>query len=125
MDLAVPSNHPDRPGVPRPRMLCEFSRWQDDTLSIPYPSWQGGQQVECDAFHEQLVELKVLGQDWPLGGDSGCALLIYRGDGTCTLAGMFIAGADDHAYAIPAWHLFRPARYWNLPAGARLRPVNP
>lgn len=126
-ELAVPANHPKRPQTPRLPMLCQFSQWRDETLSIPYRARRGNAMVDCEAFHRLLIEFEVLGVRRPLHGDSGCAVLNNRGDGTWTLIGLFIASADNAAlaFAIPAWHLFDPTRYWNLPAGATLRPVNP
>lgn len=126
-DLVVPDNHPHRTKTPRPRMVCEFSRWLDRAQTIPYSARRGNTAVTCNAFHTQLVEMQVRGVHQPLHGDSGCALVVYLGDGSCSLAGLFIASHDalPLAYAIPAWHLFDPSAYFNLPAGARLRPVNP
>ena len=96
-------------------------------MAIPYRARRGNQLVVREAFHRQLIEFNVLGAHRPLAGDSGCAVLLYLGDGTCRLVGLFIASADSEplAYAIPAWHLFDATRYWNLPSGATLRPVNP
>ena len=126
-DLVVPENHPDRPQTPRPRMVCEFSRWLNRAQTIPYNARRGTTRVVCNALHTQLVEMKIRGPNQPLPGDSGCALVVYLGDGTCTLAGLFIASHDKlpFAYAIPAWHLFDPSAYFDLPDGASLRPVNP
>lgn len=126
-DLAVPDNHPHRTHTPRPRMVCEFSRWLDRAQTIPYKARRGNTPVTCNAFHTQLVEMQVRGVHQPLHGDSGCALVVYLGDGSCSLAGLFVASHDELplAYAIPAWHLFDASAYFNLPDGARLRPVNP
>ena len=126
-DLVVPDNHPKRPAEPRPRMLCDFSRWLNEAQTIPYPARIGNKRVTCNAFHAELVELQVLGAHQPLPGDSGAALVVYLGDGMCTLAGLFIASHDTLplAYVIPAWQLFDAAAYFNLPDGAKLRPVNP
>lgn len=126
-DLVVPDNHPHRSQTPRTRMVCEFSRWLDRAQTIPYDARRGDTAVTCNAFHTQLVEMQIRGVHQPLHGDSGCALVVYLGDGTCSLAGLFIASHDalPFAYAIPAWRLFDPSAYFNLPDGARLAPVNP
>lgn len=127
-DLAVPGNHPGRPPVePRPRMVCAFSRWLDRAFSIPYPARSGATNVTCDAVHDELVEMVVRGSNWPLPGDSGCALVVYFDDGSCALAGMFIASDEKlaFAYAIPAWNLLDPTAYFNLPQGAQLKLASP
>jgi hypothetical protein len=47
-----------------------------------------------------------------------------QGDGSVTLAGLYIGGDADAAYAIPAWQLFDLRRWWNFPAGTRIGPVS-
>lgn len=40
------------------------------------------------------------------------------------LAGLYIGGDGQNAYAIPAWQLFDLGRWATFPAGARLEPVS-
>ncbi len=127
-ELVVPANHPDRPPIePRPRMICHFSRWLNRAFSIPYLARSAGTLVTCDAVHDELVEMVVLGNMRPIPGDSGCALVVHFDDGSCALAGMFIASDEKlaFAYAIPAWQLLDPAGYFNLPDGAQLTLASP
>lgn len=101
IEIMVPKN---RLGLQqaRGRVFAAFSSMATHSLVLPYGALNGILNVA----HQQLIELDVLGGQTTLNGDSGCAVVLWRQDGSVTLLGMHIAAAGSRAHVIPAWLLF-------------------
>lgn len=125
--LLAPANHPLHPGGRSP-MLAQFRSYVGDTLPIAYKVRLNGLRTRMRVWHRELVQLEVTATSpAPAEGDSGCAVITWRLDGSPVLAGMFIASLDAPservAYMLPAWQLFNPRNWAALPPGAtRLTP---
>jgi hypothetical protein len=125
--LLAPANHPMYPGG-RNRMLAQFRSYAGSTVPIDYRVRLNGLRTRMLVRHRELVQLEVTAASpAPAEGDSGCAVMTWRLDGTPVLAGMFIASLDAPservAYMLPAWQLFDPRNWAALPPGAtRLTP---
>jgi hypothetical protein len=141
---------PGEPWVGTPRRLSELAaiRWfhllvpdnngpavrgplkaqLDSRLALPfgldYRLRRGGQFEWVKVYHDELLKFQVMQKPYPEAGDSGCAVVVMHSDGSVTLAGLYIGGGGDAAYAIPAWHLFNLNRWWSYPPGARIEPVS-
>lgn len=125
--LLAPTNHPMYPGG-RGRMMAQFRSYAGSTVPIDYKVRHNGVRTRMRIWHRELVQLEVTAASpAPVEGDSGCAVMTWRLDGTPVLAGMFIASLDAPservAYMLPAWQLFDPSNWAALPSGAtRLTP---
>jgi hypothetical protein len=93
-------------------------------FGLDYRLRRGGQFEWVKVYHDELLKFQVMQKPYPEAGDSGCAVVVMHSDGSVTLAGLYIGGGGDAAYAIPAWHLFNLNRWWSYPPGARIEPVS-
>ena len=88
-----------------------------------YDVRRNGRATPVGIAHPELIVLTVH-QDCapPVSGDSGAAVVCERDDGELTLVGMYMArgpaGAEREAYVLPAWQLFDPANWRQLPVDA-------
>jgi hypothetical protein len=124
-EILVPANHRCFIGRPRFSISAQFSAIVDESVDLDYDFYHPPRHA--DVHHLRLIQLTVLDPESTIRGDSGSPVIVRNVGGSYTLVGMHIAGTPGTklTYAIPAWQLFDPAQYWNLPAGATLRPVNP
>ncbi|MGS0755719.1 hypothetical protein ACVBEH_14205 [Roseateles sp. GG27B] len=143
LHLVVPPNHPE--GCGRAPMQAQLDSVLPLPFAIKYSVRRGSQPSSAWVYHEGLLKLQVEGPLWPLGGDSGSAVVVAHDDGTAavatrghsgsavvvahddgsaTLISLYIGGNRSPAYVIPAWQLFDARLHHALPAGARLQPVS-
>ena len=85
-----------------------------------YDVRRNGKATPVGVAHLELLVLTVHPDCAPpVSGDSGAAVVCERDDGELTLVGMYIArgpaGAEREAYVLPAWQLFDPANWRQLP----------
>jgi len=122
-EILVPQNHPKYIATQRSSLAANFRVCKSETLAISY-TFSG---ASISVRHWLLGELRVLGGVTTEPGDSGSAVIARDADNACVLVGMHIAGdvRTGLAYFIPAFQLFKPINYWNLPFGASMKPVNP
>lgn len=126
-ELLVPDNHPGADMQPRRAYRAQWKCTLTDAFHFPYKVRRHGVPGSCDVAHWELLQLEIADGRVPLGGDSGSPLVLWNGDGSCTLVGMHIAGVrgGNLSYAIPSWQLFEATNYRGLGGQARLRPVPP
>jgi len=93
-------------------------------FALDYRLRRGNAIARVLVYHDELLKLQLSAPPFAMSGDSGCALVVLQSDGTVTLAGLYIGGSGDAAYAIPAWQLFDLRRWWNFPPGTRMTPVS-
>lgn len=128
--ILVADNHPDI-GSARALVAAQFTAYVGPAFTIAYEFWVAGGLSRVALRHAELLLLTVdPASEPPISGDSGSAVLCTGLDGQTTLAGMYIAcGKNDaagirQAYLLPAWQLFDPSLWSDLPAGTvSLRPT--
>ena len=104
-------------------MQAELDLLTSTPLAIQYRLRFGASNTTLNVYHRELIRMRVRGGKAPIEGDSGCPVVARREGNAFTLVGMFIASHEGDAYVIPAWDLFDPDQYWNLPDKAVIRPV--
>lgn len=119
--LRVPDNHGS---VVRGPLQARFEGLLAQPLAIDYPVRRGTQLAQVQIYHRELLRLQVCASPFADFGDSGCAVVVAQGDGTVTLAGLYIGGDGAAAFAIPAWQLFEPGAWRSMPPEASLEPVS-
>lgn len=117
---------PDNNGTPPNR--GPLAALLDAPLALPFPLRyrvrRNGQPVWISVYHDELLKLTITDAHDVAAGDSGCAVVLPRADGSVTLVGLYIGGNGRQAYAIPAWQLFDLARWVTFPPGARIEPIS-
>lgn len=121
--LLTPDNHPGAPG--RGALRMTLLSLPTAPVSFAYDLRSGGQAVERQVYHAELLAFSAVDAGKPLPGDSGSPIVVRHADGTMTLAAMHIGGdGQGLSWAIPAWQLFDLARWAQHPAGASVRPID-
>lgn len=120
--ILVQEGQPHAPAAPRGRIQAQFSKYVGSQWQITYDVRHQGRATPVGIVHPELLLLAVHPDcPAPVGGDSGSAVVCDDGDGALILVGMYIArgadGAERDAYVLPAWQLFDPANWRQLPVG--------
>lgn len=125
-EILVPDNHPDAGTRPRATLSATFETILPSSFAFDYLVRVNGTRRSCLVSHWELLKFAIANERVPLGGDSGSPVVCWLDDGTCTLAGMHIAGREDEpvSLAIPSWQLFEVDNYLALPRATRIRPIN-
>jgi hypothetical protein len=126
--IVVHDGQPNAAPGPRAEVRAQFSKVVGREWVIFYDMRIGNNAAPAGIVHPELLLLSVHPDcPPPASGDSGSAVVCDNDDGSVTLVGMYIArgpqGAERDAYVLPAWQLFDPANWRQLPAGTTaLRP---
>jgi hypothetical protein len=121
--IVVHDRQPNATPGPRETVLAQFSRFVGTEWQVIYDVRRNGKATPVGISHPELIVLTVHPDCAPpVSGDSGAAVLCERDDGELTLVGMYMArgpaGAEREAYVLPAWQLFDPANWRQLPVDA-------
>jgi len=116
-EILIPDNHPKAPG--RPRLFAVFDSYIERGVPIAYQTGEGGERY---VSHFELLKLAPLGGQTTRPGDSGSLVVLHTGS-RYTIVGMHIAGGNGFSCVLPAWQLFSPFNYRDLPEGCEIFPM--